>query len=240
MIPSVALIGVRKFDRPTYSFRPGQDLSDYMLHVDVEESHQKSSERFEINHHPYRLRQSACYTRSKDKVSCLSCHNPHRKVAVANRPAHYRKVCLQCLQRHNPRPVLSGPSKVADRDGVTCHMQQRRTQDVVQLVMTDHYIRRTPGGDELVAPREEYQPILTDTRFLAEGNSPKGDEGKIFQAIAVLRAGGNRSALNNLNKKVKQYPNITPTPWFDLVKAQLKFHQFDTTIEAHRENVRNS
>lgn len=240
MLPSVALFGVRKFDRPTYSFRPGQDLSDYILNVDVEESHQKRSERFEINHHPYRLKQSACYMRSQGKLSCLSCHDPHRKVPVAERPAHYRKVCLQCHQAHEPRPVLNGPSKDAEsNDCVACHMQQRRTQDVVQVVMTDHYIRRIPGGDDLVAPREEHKSILTNIQFLDANKSPKGDEGQIYQAVAVLRAGGNRSAVNYLEKSLKKHPGVSLTPWLDLIKAQIKLHQF-TDVEANARRLLQS
>ena len=76
LLPSVSMIGVRRFDRGDYSFRPGQLFSDYMLHVDIDEPARPRDQRFEINHHAYRLRQSPCYI--KGGITCISCHDPHQ------------------------------------------------------------------------------------------------------------------------------------------------------------------
>lgn len=234
MLPAVALIGTRRFDRPVYSFRPGHELSDYALVMDVEEQHQTRNERFEINHHPYRLIQSRCYTKSEGKLSCLSCHNPHRKVAAEQRPAHYRKVCLECHTAHEPRPVLSGPSKdAAPDDCVACHMQQRRTQDVIGVTMTDHHIRRVPGGSELLAPREEQTPILLDANFLFPESAPKGVEGRIYRAVAVSRAGSTQESIAFLEKTLREHPQESLEPYLDLALAQLSrgmFENAETTL----------
>ena len=48
--------------------------------------------------HPYRLWQSTCYIESDGAMSCLSCHDPHRKVRPADRAAHYQAKCLACHQ----------------------------------------------------------------------------------------------------------------------------------------------
>src|SRR5687768_319829 len=60
MQPAVALMGVRKFGRDLYSFRPGDALADYAPVLDIIEKELPREERFEINHHPYRLEQSRC------------------------------------------------------------------------------------------------------------------------------------------------------------------------------------
>ena len=78
--PSVALPGLRRFGRGDFSYRAGEPLSDYLVQVDVEEEGQAPSERFEINHHAYRLRQSRCFLESGGGVGCLNCHDPHRVV----------------------------------------------------------------------------------------------------------------------------------------------------------------
>lgn len=85
--------------RNDYSYRPGEPLNDYRVFLDYAESSssaQHEEERFEINHHPYRLRQSRCYLESEEGISCLSCHDPHRKPAPAERIQRVRDVCLSC------------------------------------------------------------------------------------------------------------------------------------------------
>src|SRR5258706_13907353 len=90
MQPTVALPGLRRYGRDIYSFRPGSPLADYMVQLDVVESAVPRSERFEINHHPYRLEQSRCFRESEGKLSCLSCHYPPRKIPERQGAAHDR------------------------------------------------------------------------------------------------------------------------------------------------------
>ena len=160
--PTVALPGLRRFGRGDYSYRPGQSLAGYFVHMDIEEAGQERSERFEINHHFYRLRQSPCFLKSQAALNCLTCHDPHRKVPKAQRVTHYRTACLGChdAKRHPPlskqhiaqsaphavRAAQDGPGfSIESSDCVACHMPRRRTQDVIQVVMTDHLIQRQPG-----------------------------------------------------------------------------------------------
>ena len=181
--PSVALFGVRRFGRGDYSFRPGESLADYEVHVDVDEAGQTRGDRFEINHHPYRLRQSRCYLESGGALSCLTCHDPHVKVPPAERAAHYRAACLTCHQVDQcgrAAMVAAGGAvpAVDPGDCAGCHMAKRRTQDVVQVVMTDHLIRRRPGGEELLAPRAERDPQLRRRRVPVAGPRPGRGPGR--------------------------------------------------------------
>jgi predicted CXXCH cytochrome family protein len=208
MQASVALPSIRRFGRDIYSYRPGTPLLDYMLHLDVTENDRPRGERFEINHHPYRLEQSRCFIESKGRLSCLTCHDPHVKVAKENRAAHYRAVCIGC---HSD--LVHEPAIAATDDCTTCHMPQRRTQDVVQVTMTDHRITK-PTTANLTAPLEERETNLDGLDFL----DPK-QSSELYRTVAILRAGGgtSRSALAKLE-------SLKPTeiePLLDLAMAQL-------------------
>lgn len=228
--PSVVLMGLRRFGRGTYSFRPGEDLDDYLVAIDVEEEGRERWERFEINHHPYRLRQSRCALESEPgKLSCLTCHDPHRKVEPAKRAAHYRAACLTCHQRE----TLIATKPIADHDPETsdcvgCHMAKRRTQDVIEVVMTDHLIRRWPGGEELVAPLEKHQNVLTDVVLADPPRDLKGMLGEVYRAAALVRAtgGGSKAAVERLTRLLAELRPAEIEPWLDLAEGQIKQHRW--------------
>lgn len=201
MQPTVVIAGLRKFGRGIYSFRPGQPLDEYAVRLDVDEEDQPRSERFEINHHPYRLEQSRCFAESEGRLSCLTCHDPHRKVTDA---AHYRKACMSCH---------AAAHRVSE-DCTSCHMPRRRPQDVVHTVMTDHRIVRTPGGPELLAPRDEREPAITRIEAADE----------LHAEVALVRAtsGANRSSVLRLERRMAERNPADLEPWLDLASAQLR------------------
>lgn len=231
MQPSVALPGVRRFERDVYSFRPGQDLSDYLVAVDIVEGDRPRSERFEINHHPYRLEQSRCFIASQGALSCLTCHDPHRKMPSAERAAHYRAACLSCHQVDDcelETMVSASPGADVDpQDCVSCHMPQRRTQDVVQVVMTDHRITRHPGGPELLAPLAERDPDIIDIDLLEPERTP-GRLGKLYQTASLLRPSSGDSAthIKHLEGLIAELAPKEDGPYFDLARGQLKQRRF--------------
>ncbi len=218
MLPAVALAGMRKFGRDIYSFRPGESLSDYALPVDITENDLAKEKRFEINHHPYRLEQSRCFTESKGRLNCLTCHDPHRKVAEEKRAEHYRTACVGChTQPHKPAS-----------DCTSCHMQKRRTQDVVHVVMTDHFIRRTPGGPELMAPLEERDPSIAGVNFLYPDRAPQGALGEIYRVIPYVRAtgGANADSVRRLEELMQDVKPDAIEPYLDLATAQLRHRRY--------------
>ena len=187
MQPAIALAPIRRLGRDVYSFRPGEALADYELQLDIVDPEMPKSERFEINHAAYRLEQSRC------KVSCLDCHDPHRKLASTE---EVRPVCQRC---HS-----GGEHVAAKTDCASCHMPKRRTQDVVHVVMTDHRIQRPAAGANLLAPREERDPSVAD--ILA----PPGAE--LYRTLAAMR----------IEKRVPFPSSAEVEPQLDIAAAQLR------------------
>ncbi len=226
--PSVALPGLRRFERADYSFRPGEALSDYLVQVDVDEEGRPRSERFEINHHPYRLRQSRCFTASAGRLSCLTCHDPHKKVPEAARASHYRAACLTCHQVEDcGRPTVEGEAAHADGgDCASCHMPRRRPQDVVHVVMTDHRIQRLPGGPELTAPLAESDHQITGVELTDPAASPPGALGEVYRTLAVVRASRATGAIDRLARLLREVQPASQVPYFDLAEAFLSRGRF--------------
>ncbi len=236
--PTVAIAGQRRFGTHTYAFHPGQALADYIVQMEIDEPGRDSSDRFEINHHPYRLEQSRCFIESAGELSCLNCHDPHRKVPVADRASHYRAACLQChevdacgLEAMTADTNLSEGTPplpdVAVDNCVGCHMQKRRPEDVVRVTMTDHFIRRQPGGPELIAPKPETTPEIEDVQLLYPERGPSGALADVYRAVAALDVTGGRllAAMNGLEQRLPAAQPAGLEPYFELANGHLQLRR---------------
>jgi tetratricopeptide (TPR) repeat protein len=181
---------IRRFDRPPFSYLPGQPLADFSVAFDKRGG---MKDRFEIVSGAYRLRQSQCYLKSAGKLRCTTCHDPHNIPRGPEAPTHYNAVCRQCHAASLPIASTKGTAAGPHVDGancIGCHMPKRRTDDVVHAVMTDHWIQRqTPAGD-LLAPKAE---VLEVPRYQGEVvpyyPAPLADtpENALYTAIAQVR-----------------------------------------------------
>jgi len=216
MQPSIAISPIRRLGRDVYSFRPGQPLPDYILQLDIKDPEQPTSERFEINHAPYRLEQSRCFLESGAKLFCLDCHDPHRKLEST---ASVRGVCQNC---HVGRASARPEHVAASTDCASCHMPKRRTQDVVHVTMTDHKIQIPPRGVDYLSKREERDPSIEEVTVHDTTRAPA--DAALYRVLAAARAESRRApaAAQRLEQILASTPGTDIEPFFDLGAAQLR------------------
>ncbi|MCH8821977.1 MAG: tetratricopeptide repeat protein [Planctomycetes bacterium] len=217
-----------RFGRDIYSYRPGQPLDEYLVHFDFDDG-KDVKDRFQINHHPYRLRQSRCYIQSDGQMSCLTCHDPHRKVPETDQVAFYREKCFSCHELDDCRldQMTGHQLEVAADDCVACHMPQRRTQDVIHVVMTDHLIQRNPGAGLTRPLLETGSPLGATVKLYWEDDFQQQPEvtDRVHLAISAL-GDGDMSQLKVLEAAIKEAQPLSTTPLMELGSVLLKAHRF--------------
>lgn len=222
MLPSVSVMGSRKIGRSYYSYRPGELLSDYLVHVEVSEDGISREDQFEINHHGYRFYLSSCYQESAGELACISCHNPHEKPESAAIRKTSSTVCSGCHAA--PETLHTAASGFDADDCVSCHMPERRTTDVIEATMTDHKIVRGPVDlDAAVAPRRAERYAITGLELLDFGEVPTGAARDYYRYSAIARA--NRfleAARSGLRSHLDDHPYLAPTPYIDLAKTEIQ------------------
>jgi hypothetical protein len=119
----------------------------------------------DVRFQPYRLANSKCFDGTDPRISCVACHDPHKKL-VRDSPAYYDPKCLAC---HAPQPPAADlkpaadsaaaseatPSNhsthgkvcpVAKSNCVSCHMPKVSLPNGL-ILFSDHQIRIAKTGD---------------------------------------------------------------------------------------------
>ncbi|MCI0424023.1 MAG: tetratricopeptide repeat protein [Acidobacteria bacterium] len=207
---------VRAFGRAVYSFRPGEALSDYLVHFDhaLGAGH---DDKFEINSSSYRLRQSDCFQKSRGRLTCTSCHNPHRTPRGQEAVQHFRESCLKC---HNQLSARAHPQG-APSDCASCHMPKRRTEDVVHAVMTDHRIQRRQKRNLQTPRKEDHAPYRGEVvRYFPASTADAGSE--LYWGIAQVKQKSNWHGLARFQATVQREQPAAAEPWVELALAQME------------------
>lgn len=92
-------------------------------------------------HQPLYLAESACFRESQGKLSCFTCHAPHRE--MSRDAAAYGKVCASC----HARPRHRAATNAAKGTCVSCHMPAVRPQP--NLEFANHWIGVYAAGAPL-------------------------------------------------------------------------------------------
>jgi tetratricopeptide (TPR) repeat protein len=202
---------IRRFTRGPYSYVPGQPLEDFILYFD-HQAGRGYDDKFEIASAAYRLRKSRCFLESKGALTCLSCHDPHRSLPTGEAAVKY--FSAQCRRCHEPAlgALVASGKHTDSSDCISCHMPQRRTDDVVHAVVTDHLIQRRLPARDLLAELPERHPIdAEDYRgevvpYYPSPLPPTGDN-VLYRAVAQVALENNlQQGLVDLSREMRQRP----------------------------------
>ena len=156
---------VLKEGKSFYDFKPGQKLSDF-ISVFLPK-YKNADEDFIMASHADRLKQSACFIKSYEKVqnknslkpykealTCITCHNPHVSVKETNKNV-FNDACNNCHTANSKSDLLCSEKNVVlarnAKQGhaptkflncVSCHMPSSGSTDIPHVSVHDHYIRK--------------------------------------------------------------------------------------------------
>jgi predicted CXXCH cytochrome family protein len=224
---------IRRFDRGAFSYRPGEPLSQFALFFDHAPG-TGHDDKFEIVSSAYRLRKSKCFLESKGALTCTTCHNPHSIPRGAEAVAHYTSICRGCHSAALEKLAVA-KKHTSDPNCISCHMPERRTEDVVHAVMTDHLIQRRPPGNALAELAEKHG---RDAEYRGEV-VPYGDSDELYSAIAQVSAKSNLPAgISRLEAQIAKRQPSQAAVYLELGDALRDTRKPDKAVGTYEEALR--
>ncbi len=223
---------VHRYGRGYFSYRPAEPLSTYALYFDHAGGTGWDG-KFEINHSAYRLQQSRCFIATGETLTCTTCHDPHRPAHGDEASARYDAACRSCHEDRLASLAQAGKHNAA-QGCAGCHMPQRRTEDVVHAVMTDHLIQAAPQPDLLRSKRE--QSLLAETAYRGEVElyypaTLDDPEDELYLAVAQVAQGSNRQeGLARLESAIQRHQPAEAGFYFELGAAYEEAGRFDEAV----------
>jgi Tetratricopeptide repeat len=151
-------------------FRPGTRLGDVVAVFSVPQTikgnHFVALDQFE------QLKVSRCWTASKGRMSCISCHDPHVQRHGEQAADFFRGRCLNCHAAGSCRGPIAQRQATSPPDYcIQCHMPKQRSENIGHSSITDHRILRTQSEIPATLQNNASAPteLISDTEPSAPG-----------------------------------------------------------------------
>jgi predicted CXXCH cytochrome family protein len=172
-------ISVERAGHSALNYHPGDTISDYLAFYVYSGNNLTVRGVSEVE----QLEQSTCKRMSGDKMSCISCHDPHFTPPPEQRVAFFRAKCLAC----HSQPQFAASHHPENPDCTSCHMRHTGAQNIPHVAWTDHRILKLPAAP----PSRSEHPAGAELVPIFSPEATQRD-----QAMAYYQAllDGNRSA----------------------------------------------
>lgn len=233
---------IARYANGPFSYRPGQPLGDFALFFDHAQGAGRD-DKFEIAGAAYRLRKSQCFLKSNGALQCTTCHNPHAQPRGAAAQAQYNGACRKCHTVAFDRSVAA-ERHAAEPNCIGCHMPSRRTEDVVHVVMTDHFIQRSPPKEPGVRPLPERRETAADAyrgevALYYPPTLAKTPENELYCAVAQVRQQNNlQPGLARLTALLRANPGARAEFYLEFADAWRDANQPLKAAEQYLEALR--
>lgn len=206
--------------RGIFSYRPGEPLEDYIVHF----THPSLAENFDLVSAVTRMRQSACFRQSENRMTCTTCHDPHR----VRKAAEFDAACRNCHQ------TLTAKHPVAN-NCAGCHMPKRRPSDVIHASVTDHFIVARPAP-VVTPPEERHDGNTPPFRGPVSLYYPERLADEITVAVAQVKHGANlETGLVMLGAALRKYQPPSSEPYFEYAEALRTAKRFHESFIAYEQ-----
>jgi Cytochrome c554 and c-prime len=129
-------VTVHRAGQSALTYRPGESISTYLAFYVRTGANLTDRSVSEVE----QLNQSTCKRVSGDRMSCMSCHDPHYTPDSSHRVAFFRGKCLAC----HSQPQFAATHHPENQDCTSCHMPRVSARNVLHVAWTDHGIRKQP------------------------------------------------------------------------------------------------
>ena len=223
-----------RYHRGLFSYRPGEPLESYILHLD----HSPGSgydDKFEVVNSVYRLRKSACFRGSNGAMTCTTCHNAHDAPRGVWAAEHYVQACRTCHQEALGR-LIEDKRHPESQQCLPCHMPKRRTEDAVHVAMTDHNIQRwKPDRDSVASLHEvhedEESPYQGEVVLYYPPKLPSTPENELYLAVAQVKDHANLGdGILRLARAIRRHRPERGEFYFEIAEAYRNTGQIERAI----------
>jgi predicted CXXCH cytochrome family protein len=221
-------------------YRPGMPLSAF---VSVFVKRPQWADNYKAVSHPEQMQVSKCFTASKGKLGCTSCHDPHQEPGPAQRRSYFRAACLKCHQEKDCHLSLAErQAKDKDDSCIACHMPRAAASDISHAAITDHRILSQPDQPpafHAVPPSEKEMPLVCFFEDKKPGTDPELDRDLGIALMKIAKSSGNQpaaqgiaqGALALLDRAVQRAPHDAAA-WQARGMAQSKLGLWRSALES--------
>ena len=113
-------------------------------------------------------------------------------------------------------------------------MSARRTQDVIEVTMTDHRIVRDPGPGNLTAPIAKQDTDVVEIELKSADHGLSSSDALTYKAVGVLRHTAGRAdyAADTLAELLEGEVEPHFEPWYELARSYIQRRDFDLALKA--------